>query len=91
MEDGGKRRRIMCDKSQRRGRRQKGGEEGIFLFVQFPMGRAHLISLICSVCIRCRVCVYMLAQVLSLLPLSAILFALGYTLAKLGHALRTNK
>ena len=55
------------------------------------MGRAHLISLICSVCIRYRVCVYMLAQVLSLLPLSAILFALGYTLAKLGHALRTNK
>ena len=49
---------------------------------------AHLI---CSVCIRYRVSGYMLAQVLFPLPLAAILFALGYTLAKPGNALRTNK
>ena len=66
---GRRERRIMCDKSQRRAKanRSKKEREGSICLSNFQWAeRAERIYLICSVCIRYRVCVYMLAQVLAL-------------------------
>ena len=62
----------MCDNSQRRESESK--KEGIFLFVQFPMGKAgrreHLSHLLCMHPIPCMVA-YMLTQVLLSLVFSS--------------------